>query len=537
MIQSLLFSATRWGTTTSFSRRVLPVVIAALAGCSGGEATAPIVKPASVEVGQAAAPTATVGTALAVAPTFIVKDANGSALAGVDVSVAVTSGGGTLVSAPTKSLGGPTSVGTWTLGTTAGSNGLTVTVAGLAATAITATGTADVPATIVVTSGNNQRAPAASQVPQPIAVKVSDKHGNGVPNTAVNFSVRAGLGLLQGSGSVSSDASGGATAPSWTLGKSNVPQSLQVLAGQTRATDDANIATDYVLDVRFFGPAVDPGITQAFASAAARISAEVTGGVQRVPFDPQPFDLTQCPIPITGLAPLSEIVPGVIIYATVTPIDGAGKVVGSAGPCLIRSSTTLVGKRLTIVGVMKFDVADLQTIFADGRLNDVILHEMHHVLGFGTLWDYVTPNLIVNAGTDSTAFRGTAGIQGCIGAGGGQGICLPNVLLENKGGAGTIDGHWREAVFRTELMTGFVSAPGVPNPLSQMTIGSMADLGYVVNANVQDADSVPSAVSFQFGQLRTAEGLGGTEFVEQLLQAVAEVTSSGHVTPIKQERK
>jgi hypothetical protein len=35
---------------------------------------------------------------------------------------------------------------------------------------------------------------------------------------------------------------------------------------------------------------------------------------------------------------------------------------------------------------MSFDTADLDRMEADGCLQDVILHEMGHVLGFGTLW-------------------------------------------------------------------------------------------------------------------------------------------------------
>ena len=35
---------------------------------------------------------------------------------------------------------------------------------------------------------------------------------------------------------------------------------------------------------------------------------------------------------------------------------------------------------------MSFDTADLARMEADGSLTDVILHEMGHVLGFGTLW-------------------------------------------------------------------------------------------------------------------------------------------------------
>ena len=54
------------------------------------------------------------------------------------------------------------------------------------------------------------------------------------------------------------------------------------------------------------------------------------------------------------------------------------------------------------------------------------------------------------------------------------------VPVENTGGGGTADAHWRESVFTTELMTGY-SNPGVPDPMSTVTVASMADLGYKVS--------------------------------------------------------
>jgi uncharacterized protein (DUF2141 family) len=63
------------------------------------------------------------------------------------------------------------------------------------------------------------------------------------------------------------------------------------------------------------------------------------------------------------------------------------------------------------------------------------------------------------------------------------------VPVENEGGPGTHDEHWRESVFASELMTGFVDAP--PNPISRVTVGSLADLGYVVDLAAAEAYSAP----------------------------------------------
>ena len=68
-----------------------------------------------------------------------------------------------------------------------------------------------------------------------------------------------------------------------------------------------------------------------------------------------------------------------LIFATVEPIDGPANIVGSAGPCIIRTTDSL-----PIIGTMRFDVADSSTLDNRGLLNSVILHEMGHVLGIGT---------------------------------------------------------------------------------------------------------------------------------------------------------
>jgi hypothetical protein len=68
------------------------------------------------------------------------------------------------------------------------------------------------------------------------------------------------------------------------------------------------------------------------------------------------------------------------------------------------------------------------------------------------------------------------------------------VPVEGNGGDGTADSHWRESVLANELMTGFLG-PGTVNPLSRITVASMADLGYTVNIAAADPYAQPSAMS------------------------------------------
>jgi hypothetical protein len=62
---------------------------------------------------------------------------------------------------------------------------------------------------------------------------------------------------------------------------------------------------------------------------------------------------------------------------------------------------------------------------------------------------------------------------------------VTGVPVENSGGAGTRDAHWRESVFNNELMTGYLNSG--TNPLSRVTVASLADLGYQVDPNAADA--------------------------------------------------
>jgi hypothetical protein len=87
--------------------------------------------------------TAVAGTAVAIPPSVLVKDANGNAKSGVTVTFAVLSGGGSVTGGTaTTNASGIAAVGSWKLGSSPGPNSLSATVAGLTPLTFTATGTA-----------------------------------------------------------------------------------------------------------------------------------------------------------------------------------------------------------------------------------------------------------------------------------------------------------------------------------------------------------------------------------------------------------
>jgi len=348
---------------------------------------------------------------------------------------------------------------------------------------------------ITVATGNNQVALGGSPLATQVRFKLADDAGIGIPNAAVSFVITAGEGSLAGSSPLTmTDQAGLVTAPAWTLGKLAIPQQLTATVGNISTVASATVSTQYHAEVRFFGPSIDPAYLPAFTRAINRLNAEVVGPLPPVSFTNQDVANT---CGVAGVAPLNESIGSLVIYASVGKIGGAGGIVASSGPCYVRQSN-----HLPVVGTMLFDATLLPTVFSNGQLNDVVFHEMQHVLGFGTLWSTVTPMLIANAGTPQTAFTGAAGIRGCQHAGGVPTDCLPAIPLENGGGPGSADEHWRWSVFGNELMSAILPAPGTPKLLSAMTVGSLADIGYQTNGNVADNYTIPSAVAASRMSLR-----------------------------------
>ncbi|HKK92872.1 MAG TPA: leishmanolysin-related zinc metalloendopeptidase [Longimicrobiales bacterium] len=242
-------------------------------------------------------------------------------------------------------------------------------------------------------------------------------------------------------------------------------------------------------------PINDPDVQAAFDLAEATWESIVRNDLVDVNFANQPFDGDQC---LQGIGTIEDLVDDVRIYVEFAPDDGTGGTLAAAGPCLIRTT----GTANTIVGIMKFDSDDFGNLSASS-LNRVILHEMAHVLGFGTLWN--RNGLLENPscpdqsciasdppGPD-TRFTGTAASFGYRALGG---LIDANVPVENeRGGPGSRDGHWRESIFGTELMTGFLTN-NVTNPLSILTVGALQDNGYLVDYSQVDNYSIPGDAPF-----------------------------------------
>jgi hypothetical protein len=331
-------------------------------------------------------------------------------------------------------------------------------------------------ASVTVNAGQGQFAAPASPVAVAPSVKVVDDLGNPVPNVTVTFATVTGIGSATGV-DATTDAEGVATVGSWTLAAGANVLTATVTGGGISgnptifsAMGNANVAA-YNVALRFLNVPTQSQL-QAFTDAVLRWESIITGDLPSVAIPPTDLFCQDSPV-------LNETIDDLLIFVQLIPIDGAGQILGAAGPCLLRNPGFL-----PLLGLMRFDTADIN----GGNLPNVVLHEMGHVLGFGTIWvDKLllkNPSLPSSPGVD-TYFSGPQSII-AFNAAGGNAYVGAKVPVENaQGGEGTRDAHWRESQLVHELMTGFLT--GSAQPLSAITIRSMQDLGYTVSTASADA--------------------------------------------------
>ena len=209
---------------TSRFRVVRPLGFMVLAAVSCQEPVDPAARSTRLSPASPTQLTGTVGTPVAEAPSVMVRDASGKAVAGVTVTFTVRSGGG-VIQTPraVSSSDGVAGVNAWTLGTAVGVNAIAATNASGDTVVFTANATAGPPFRLEKVDGDGQIAlPGAALGVRP-RVRVSDIHGNPLSGITVTFAVEAGGGSVSEPVAVS-DPAGVAESGVWVLGSAGLQQ-------------------------------------------------------------------------------------------------------------------------------------------------------------------------------------------------------------------------------------------------------------------------------------------------------------------------
>lgn len=443
-------------------------------------ATAGVGAPSSIQVVTGGASlAAVVGQEVVPRPAVRVRDAFGNPIPNTTVTWVVVAGGGSLIgpNTTTTDADGRAQVGGWRMGPTSGVNQLQArTSNGIVAT-FNANGIG-IPAALQMASPPSQDGFINFAVPKTARVRVIDGFGANIAGLPVVFKLTSGTGSIIGD-TVITDANGVAALGDWKLGASGFSQVTATVPGFTgpeAVFTATGVAKAFTIDVRFVN-SPPPDLRDAYIAGAMRWMEIIVGDL---PNHNLSTAASACVNGIT-IPALNEIVDDVIIYARIAPNDGPGNILAQAGTC---SGGERPGSFLSVLGAMDFDSDDAQRLHVVGQFVDVVTHEMGHVLGM-TAGRFSDLGLIIGRGAADPYFTGVQAIA----AWPLLGITYSGNLvpLADQGGGGTRDHHWRESVMTTELMTGFINNnPSVPMPLTAVTIGLFADIGYVVDMAAAD---------------------------------------------------
>ena len=250
----------------------------------------------------------------------------------------------------------------------------------------------------------------------------------------------------------------------------------------------------YNITLRFVTDNLTDEQKAVFDGAAERWSAIITEDLEDIAnFTlPQDFRFVNTP-------PVEGTIDDLLIDVAFSDLDGPSGLLGRAGPRFLREESGEDGF-LTIYGTMEFDIGEFEEggFFNDmQQYQNVIVHEMGHVIGVGTLWDdtgnvtgilddppTVPPGLPNPDYDPRFTGKGTVAEYKALLdlAGFPQEDTVP---VANTGGPGNYNGHWRELTFDNELMTPYASSGDL---LSRLTAASLGDLGYAVDTESDAID-------------------------------------------------
>jgi hypothetical protein len=424
-----------------------------------------------------------------------------------ELSVSFTPGAnsGTVSPNPAVSDTDGRAVTTWTLGPDEGLQTLEAQAGGVKGSPAVfgLTAVAALPASIEVAAGEGQIGLTGDPINIPPSVLVRDGAGRPFAGAGVSFAVTGGTGTVTGT-TVTTDAEGLAEVGSWILGSGANSLSATVagsgITGNPVTFNAMGQSAAFTIELVFVGGS-DPQYEGAFRDAKTRWQDAIFGDLEDVlltwPLPRPPNDTTPPDTICSGVNPgtfTDRPVDDVLIFVDLKSIDGPNGIVGRAGPCVIQ-----VPSGRPVMGGMVFDIADLDNLDQLGLLDEVAVHEMGHVLGYGTIWDYLgllenpsDPDRGGTVGADAH-FPGTSAVWAFDRAGGDDYTAGDKVPVENNAaayGSGSLDSHWRESLFETELMTPTLNAH-VTNPLSRVSLASMLDLGFLVTFAAADSYALP----------------------------------------------
>ncbi len=178
--------------------------------------------------------------------------------------------------------------------------------------------------------------------------------------------------------------------------------------------------------------------------------------------------------------PVSQFITGVRVLVKLDSLPP--RIGGQGGPCVLRPNG------LPLLGTISLNFFNYNAL-SDQKLDDLLQHEVGHVLGLGTVWGRGAFGRLVDGDTSATdpIFVGPNALAAFTRLGRSTQFAGRRVPLQLR-----VLGHWRDDAFSGELMSPSLIA--TTQPTSSVTVAALRDLGWVVEPEAYDEYALPDAV-------------------------------------------
>ena len=467
----------------------------AVSGGPSATATATALEPeqtvATIRVAAGDRQRAVRGQALPAPVVVELLDGVGNAVPDVQVTFAPATGHGAASPGAAASNAQGRARTSWTLGDRLGTQRLTASVAGGPSVVATATAlrepantppvaSAEIPTLILQVGGATARLTGSRHF--------SDADGDALQYSAISSNAAlAGASAQGGEIAIRPVSQGTGSVVVAATDPSGATASQTFWVAVLPAPDN----TGYDIDLLDFSGSAH-SLPRVALDANRRWEQIVTRDLANIPLSGQTYEA--CRQRFSVFAELDDLV----VFVYVGDIDGQSGILARAGPCLVHSNDGL-----SLVGFIEFDAADLDD---NALLYDLALHEMGHVLGVGPLWH--SKGFLANPSSESdsvdTHFTGPLA-RAAFDSAGGTSYTGAKVPVENGGPLGRRNMHWRASVLGGELMDPYIYNSA--NPLSAVTIQSLADLGYHVDPSQADSWTLPGRSPDLAAAIRRGEAI------------------------------
>jgi hypothetical protein len=182
--------------------------------------------------------------------------------------------------------------------------------------------------------------------------------------------------------------------------------------------------------------------------------------------------------------PVSQFITGVRVLVKLDSLPS--RIAGLGGPCVMRPNG------LPLLGTLSLNILTVAQL-SERKLDDLIQHEVGHILGIGSLWARGELVALVSGDTASVdpIFVGPSALTAFDKLGRSNFFNGRRVPLEVR-----VLGHWRLNAFSGELMAPALT-PNAPQALSSVTVAALRDLGWNVELEAYDEYVLPDLVVTQ----------------------------------------